>query len=238
MKRTICSLMLTAFLVLLLTTSLSSADRRDRQVPTTSQSAKRSETTQKQEIDEPRNATVSESSKRTTRSKQPETTKPQDSRQIPLPAAESPLQTAPPMSSESGSAGNLRIDWLSVNHGGEIEVASASYRLGVSVAQSVAGEVSTDALKMGLGFWYGAAGGSECYCPHHADPNESGFTDVEDLNFLIDAAFAGGPIPHDPTCPMNRIDVDCNTFVDIIDVNYLVDYLFAGGPPPCDPCAP
>jgi hypothetical protein len=49
---------------------------------------------------------------------------------------------------------------------------------------------------------------------------------VNDVFYLINALFAGGPAP---SCPG---DANGDTKVDVGDVFYLINYLFAGGPPP------
>ncbi len=65
------------------------------------------------------------------------------------------------------------------------------------------------------------------------DADGSGGVDIDDVVYLIQYIFAGGPEP----IPHTLVgDVDCSEFVDIDDVVYLIQYIFAGGPPPCDPC--
>jgi hypothetical protein len=56
--------------------------------------------------------------------------------------------------------------------------------------------------------------------------------DIDDVVFLINYIFAGGPEPE----PVLEGDTDCSDFVDIDDVVYGIMYIFAGGPKPCADC--
>ncbi len=77
---------------------------------------------------------------------------------------------------------------------------------------------------------FGEGGG---YIP--GDVDGSGVTDISDLVYLIDYAFAGGPEPPN----MNSADVDGSCVVDISDVIYFADYSFGtpSGPAPVSGCA-
>lgn len=79
---------------------------------------------------------------------------------------------------------------------------------------------------------------SPCYCSQHGDVYDDGQPNTQDLGYLIDALFAGGPLPpKDPDCPhINRGDFNCDNSLDSIDLGLLIDYLFAGAAGPCDPC--
>ena len=147
-------------------------------------------------------------------------------------------QLSPVESASSAAPTNLRIDWLSVNGGGETEVAAGNYRMGVSIAQTVAAEVSSANYKMGLGFWYGVgSAGGGCSCPFVGDPDGSGFFDAVDVQWLIDVVFFAFPATNDPDCPSTRSDVDCSGFADAVDVQWIIDVVFFAGIPPCDPCS-
>ncbi|MFH1891544.1 MAG: hypothetical protein ABIK83_02555, partial [Candidatus Zixiibacteriota bacterium] len=63
------------------------------------------------------------------------------------------------------------------------------------------------------------------------DADGSGFVDIDDVVFLIQYIFAGGPAP----VPLDAGDAECSGFIDIDDVVYLINYIFAGGPAPGDP---
>lgn len=58
------------------------------------------------------------------------------------------------------------------------------------------------------------------------DVNWDGSIDVADVFYIINALFAGGPVP---ICPG---DVNASGSVDVADVFYLINFLFAGGPAP------
>ncbi len=63
------------------------------------------------------------------------------------------------------------------------------------------------------------------------DADASGAVDIDDVVYLINYIFAGGPAP----VPLASGDADCAGGIDIDDVVYLINYIFAGGPAPCDP---
>lgn len=68
--------------------------------------------------------------------------------------------------------------------------------------------------------------------PHNicGDADESGAVDIDDVVYLINYIFAGGPEP----VPYESGDTDCSGAVDIDDVVYLIGYIFSGGHAPCD----
>jgi hypothetical protein len=61
------------------------------------------------------------------------------------------------------------------------------------------------------------------------DANRDGVVDIEDVVYLINYLFLGGPAPD----PLELGDASCSGVVDVTDVVYLINYLFVGGPPPC-----
>ncbi len=63
------------------------------------------------------------------------------------------------------------------------------------------------------------------------DADASSGIDIDDVVYLINYIFAGGP----PPSPLQAGDADCSGNIDIDDVVYLINYIFAGGPAPCDP---
>ncbi len=62
------------------------------------------------------------------------------------------------------------------------------------------------------------------------DADNSGGVDIDDVVYLIDYIFNGGPEPN----PIESGNVSCDDAIDIDDVVYLVAYIFSGGPAPCD----
>lgn len=63
------------------------------------------------------------------------------------------------------------------------------------------------------------------------DADGSGAVDIDDVVYLINYIFSGGPAP----IPLLAGDADCSGTVDIDDVVYLINYIFSGGPAPGDP---
>lgn len=63
------------------------------------------------------------------------------------------------------------------------------------------------------------------------DADGSEAVDIDDVVFLINYIFAGGPEPD----PLEAGDTDCSGGVDIDDAVYLISFIFSGGPPPGDP---
>jgi len=62
------------------------------------------------------------------------------------------------------------------------------------------------------------------------DTDNSGSVDIDDIIFLVNYIFLGGPSPD----PVDLGDTDCSGEIDIDDVIYLVGYIFLGGNDPCD----
>lgn len=78
---------------------------------------------------------------------------------------------------------------------------------------------------------------SPCICTHQGDLVEDGEPNALDLGYMIDALFAGGPLPiNDPACPRGRGDFNCDNSLDALDLARIIDYLFVGGAGPCNPC--
>ncbi len=60
------------------------------------------------------------------------------------------------------------------------------------------------------------------------DVDASGEVDIDDVVYLIQYIFAGGPAPE----PYFTGDADCSGTTDIDDVVFLIEYIFGGGPEP------
>jgi hypothetical protein len=69
----------------------------------------------------------------------------------------------------------------------------------------------------------------DCYVC--GDANGSGDADIDDVVYLINYIFYGGPAP----VPEEAGDANCSGDVDIDDVVYLIGFVFTNGNPPCDP---
>jgi hypothetical protein len=132
----------------------------------------------------------------------------------------------------TSSAPLYYLNWYSINGGGAVGAASASYRMGTSVGQAAAGFVSGTQFKMGVGFWYGSAAGA-CPVTTTGDVNDNGTITSADIIYLVNYVFKGGaaPLP----CAASG-DVNCSGTITSADIIYLVNYVFKGGTPPCDVC--
>ena len=144
----------------------------------------------------------------------------------------------------TGTAAAINLDWVSVNHGGAIEIGSGPFRMGVSIGQTVAGYVESGPYQMGLGFWYGAAGApQDCACDCFGDPRcDSIINDIFDIVEAANVAFRFGPPLPDPNplCPRTRTDVNCDGATNIFDIVKFADVAFRFVSPSvafCDPCA-
>jgi len=62
------------------------------------------------------------------------------------------------------------------------------------------------------------------------DADGSDSVDIDDVVYLINYIFAGGPTPE----PYESGDANCSGGVDIDDVVYIIAYIFSGGNSPCD----
>jgi hypothetical protein len=62
------------------------------------------------------------------------------------------------------------------------------------------------------------------------DSDGSKEVDIDDVVYLINYIFSGGPEPD----PYESGDADCSGEVDIDDVVWLINYIFSGGNAPCD----
>jgi len=142
------------------------------------------------------------------------------------------VEAAIPEVTAANSAPNYNLDWWSINGGGDVAATSASYQMGMSVGQSVAGAASSASYGMGIGFWYGAASAS-CPITMTGDVNTNGSITSADIIYLVGYVFKGGAAPL-PCAAAG--DVNCNGSVTSADIIYLVGYVFKGGPPPCDVC--
>ncbi|MBU2625963.1 MAG: S8 family serine peptidase, partial [candidate division Zixibacteria bacterium] len=61
------------------------------------------------------------------------------------------------------------------------------------------------------------------------DADGSGAVDIDDVVYLIQYIFSGGPAPD----PLESGDADCSGEIDIDDAVYLIEYIFSNGPEPC-----
>jgi len=127
----------------------------------------------------------------------------------------------------------FNFDWYSVNGGGATGVSSTSYQIGVSAGQTAAGFVSGTAYQLGIGFWYGVAGGGECPIALTGDVNLSTTLTSADIIYLVNFVFKGQaePLP----CAASG-DANCSGSVTSADIIFMVNHVFKGQAAPCDVC--
>jgi Dockerin type I domain/Thrombospondin type 3 repeat len=63
----------------------------------------------------------------------------------------------------------------------------------------------------------------------NGDANDNGVVNIQDITFLINFLYKGGP----PPIPVGAGDANCTGIVNIQDITYLIYFLYKGGPPPC-----
>jgi subtilisin family serine protease len=68
------------------------------------------------------------------------------------------------------------------------------------------------------------------------DPDNSGVIDVDDIVYLINYIFDGGPPPEPYYLTGNANCSSDEPTVDIDDISFLIAYVFSGGPDPREPC--
>jgi len=127
-----------------------------------------------------------------------------------------------------------QINWITISYGGATQINSTNYYLGLTIGQNVSGMSDSPSYNLNLGFWQKFGDGTEC-CVMRGDvyiPND-GSVLVNDIVYLVDFLFRGGPAPD---C---FVEGDCATPLDndilVNDIVFLIDFLFRGGvdPPPC-----
>jgi hypothetical protein len=67
--------------------------------------------------------------------------------------------------------------------------------------------------------------------PLCGDADANGVVDIDDIIYLINYVYLGGPEP----VHWESGDVNCDGKIDMLDIVYLARYMFRGGPAPCDP---
>ncbi len=134
--------------------------------------------------------------------------------------------------SNAASSAAFQLNWLSINGGGAINATSTTYKLGLSVGQSVAGACSSATFKMGIGFWYGAGSAPACAAAK-GDLDGSTLLDATDVVLMLNCVFLGdGSGTLNGTCDLCFTDVDCTGGVgpDATDVVQLLNKVFLGDP--------
>ncbi len=99
--------------------------------------------------------------------------------------------------------------------------------------------VNGQAVKIGLGYDFNAQNTTSwgCTCPNQGTVVIDAEDDAVNISNVINALFYNGPNPHDPLCPVLRIDADCDGFTTAADLSIIINLVFFNGPEPCEPCA-
>jgi len=137
-------------------------------------------------------------------------------------------------SAVESAAAAFRVDWLTINAGGDHGATSTQYGISYSVGQTVTGEGSSTNYAVGLGFWYGVDGTTgACPIAISGDVNVSGTVSSADIIHMVNFVFKGGPaaLP----CEANG-DVNCTGGITSADIIHMVNFVFKGGLAPCDIC--
>jgi len=138
--------------------------------------------------------------------------------------ASSALSNAPSKIPEADKSGTDYPNRHLLSSGGGAR-SIGSYNLNLSVGQPVAGTGD-------IGPYSIESGGMEFpqSPPICGDADGSGFVDLDDIMYIVNYIFLGGP----PSLPVAIMNANCYQEVDIDDVLYLVNYIFLGGNYPCD----
>jgi Zn-dependent M28 family amino/carboxypeptidase len=68
--------------------------------------------------------------------------------------------------------------------------------------------------------------------PHYGDVNHDGRVNIQDITFLINYLYKGGPAPS----ALNDADANGDCSINIRDITYLIKYLYQSGPAPVVGC--
>ncbi len=120
---------------------------------------------------------------------------------------------------------SLEIGWDVLSGGGRMSTTTGFIHFG-SMGQFIIGKASASDVEIHSGYWQDFGPGYPC-----GDANESDNVDIDDIIFIINYIYGGGPAP-DPLVG----NANCLEAIDIDDVIYIVNYIFGGGPAPCANC--
>jgi hypothetical protein len=117
------------------------------------------------------------------------------------------------------------INWQVLSSGGGTS-SDGSLTLSGTLGQVAVGLSSDGSQDIHHGYWQDFSSPFLC-----GDANGSGYMDIDDIIFVIDYMFTGGPAP----VPLATADVNCSGDIDMDDIVYMIDYMFTGGRDLCDP---
>jgi hypothetical protein len=136
----------------------------------------------------------------------------------------------PPLASAAHDKGR-QIKWQLVCTGGNCGAGNITYLLGGAsdyqmcgtIGQTSVGPGSSPSYGVNSGFWQYFIGGFL-----RGDANGDGSIGLEDVIYLLNFLFKGGP----PPSPFEAGNANCDGGVDLEDVVYLINYILRNGPRP------
>lgn len=128
------------------------------------------------------------------------------------------------MPKESDSDQVIQYRHLFSSGGGIRQVGP--FTLNMSIGQSAVGSSKLGDFSLDTGMWPSPEQSFLC-----GDVDFSGNVDIDDIMYIINYMFAGGPTP-DPIIG----NVNCLEAIDIDDIMFIINYMFSGGPVPCAEC--
>jgi hypothetical protein len=117
-----------------------------------------------------------------------------------------------------------QIKWQ-VLSGGGTNGSSTTYKLTGTIAQTAADKGTSTNYKLFHGFWQDFA--TSC-CDKPGDASNNGTVNIQDITFLINYLYKGGP---QPPC-LDEGDANGSGITNIQDITYLINFLYKGGPAP------
>jgi hypothetical protein len=118
-----------------------------------------------------------------------------------------------------------QIKWQ-VLSGGGTKGASTNYKLDGTVGQTAVGKGVSTNYNLLHGYWQDFASASCCDKP--GDANNNGTVNIQDITYLINYLYKGGP---QPPC-LEEGDANGSGLTNIQDITYLINFLYKGGPAP------
>jgi hypothetical protein len=130
----------------------------------------------------------------------------------------------------AGDKAGEEINWQVISSGGTVGT-STTYTLNGTVGQTAVGTGSSATYGLSHGYWY-SSGSPTCCLVRGDAKHDNQIILVDDIVYLVDHLFKGGPAP---ICPEEGDVKADNGLILVDDIVYLVDHLFKGGPipPPC-----
>jgi hypothetical protein len=128
----------------------------------------------------------------------------------------------------AGDKTGEEINWQVISSGGTVG-SSATYTLNGTAGQTAIGYGTSTTYGLSHGFWQTAGGNPTCCLVRGDAKHDNQIILVDDIVYLVDHLFKGGPAP---ICPEEGDAKADNGLILVDDIVYLVDHLFKGGPAP------